>query len=603
MTQNRQKSKSGLEGALDQLDRVVDQLPELAGFRGWALRYANEIASDQSYRVIRFFHMVLTWLWNKLYDGIDVYNIEQVKELAKSNEIVYIPCHRSHIDYLLLSYVQYQHGLTPPHVAAGINLNLPIVGPLLRRGGAFFMRRSFSGDHLYKAVFDEYLHLMFTRGYSVEYFIEGGRSRTGRMLNPRTGMLSMTMRSFLRDDSRPMVLLPVYFGYERVIEAGTYMSELAGRDKKKESIFDIFKIFGVFKHSFGKVAVNFGEPVPLGPYLDEHLPGWVDPDTVPAAEFSDACIGLSRHLAGNINGAAVVKPVNLVATALLSTPRQIIEEGRLVAQLEILRDLAAGMPGYPSVVVTEMDGEAIIEEAVRVAGITRLAQPFGSVFTSSPELSVLLTWYRNNTAHLFAIPSLLARMVRIHRTLAEAQVIETCESLYAHLRSEYFLKWRPADIPDLCNLHIDRMVSLGLVIRGEGSISAPEPASEAFAALSDLGEIVEPTLERFYLVTSLLKESPNASEQSLEADAAAMARQLSAIFSINSPEFFERSLFSTFIGSLRGQCAIDTRDDSITLNEPIFHRIHRAAEMTLSPDVRYNVMQVVKQKSRLATAD
>lgn len=169
-----------------------------------ALAYANEIVSDQSYRVIRFFHVLLSWLWNKLYDGIEVHHIEQVKTLAQAHEIVYIPCHRSHIDYLLLSYVLYHNGLTPPHIAAGRNLNLPIAGSLLRRAGAFFMRRSFQGDSLYKAVFDEYLHLMFVRGYSVEYFIEGGRSRTGRTLVPRTGMLSMTMKSFQRDSSRPM---------------------------------------------------------------------------------------------------------------------------------------------------------------------------------------------------------------------------------------------------------------------------------------------------------------------------------------------------------------------------------------------------------------
>ena len=94
------------------------------------------------------------------------------------------------------------------------------------------MRRSFQDDALYKAVFDEYLHQMFTRGYSVEYFIEGGRSRTGRTLVPRTGMLSMTLSSFQRDSTKPIAFLPVYFGYERVIEASTYMGELTGKSKK-----------------------------------------------------------------------------------------------------------------------------------------------------------------------------------------------------------------------------------------------------------------------------------------------------------------------------------------------------------------------------------
>lgn len=567
-----------------------------------ALGYANEIASDQSYRVIRFFHLLLTWLWNKLYKGIEVHNIDKVKELARSSEIVYTPCHRSHIDYLLLSYVLYHNGLTPPHIAAGINLNLPIAGPLLRRAGAFFMRRSFSGDRLYKAVFDEYLHLMFTRGYSVEYFIEGGRSRTGRILSPRTGMLSMTMRSFQRDASRPLVLMPVYFGYERVIEASTYMGELAGREKKQESIFDIFKIFSVFKHAFGKVAVNFGEPVPMEQFLDSQLPGWTEPSTIPPPAFSDACVSLSHRLAANINGAAVVNPVNLVATALLSTTRQTIEKNRLLHQLNLLRNLTVQVPGYAETIVTAMDPEAMIVEAELIAGITHVKQPFGDIFVSPPALTVLLTWYRNNTVHLFSLPSLIARIVRSREDISDSLLIDACMLLYPYLRSEMFLKWHTVEVADICRFYIDRMTSLGILTNDQGCISTPAPASEAYAALSDIGEIIEPTLERFFLVTSLLSQGGDMTIKRIETDAAAIARQLSAIFSINSPEFFDRSLFSTFIGALRSQCAIETRDESVLLNDDVFARIHRASEVTLSPDIRYNVLQAIERRARLAVS-
>jgi glycerol-3-phosphate O-acyltransferase len=131
------------------------------------------------------------------------------------HEIVYVPCHRSHIDYLLLSYIIIRKGLTPPHIAAGANLNLPLVGSLLRRGGAFFLRRSFKGEPLYAAVFHEYLHLMLARGFPIEYFIEGGRSRSGRMLTPKAGILGMTVQSFIREHARPLLFVPVYIGYEK----------------------------------------------------------------------------------------------------------------------------------------------------------------------------------------------------------------------------------------------------------------------------------------------------------------------------------------------------------------------------------------------------
>ncbi|MBP8174531.1 MAG: 1-acyl-sn-glycerol-3-phosphate acyltransferase, partial [Aeromonadaceae bacterium] len=153
-----------------------------------ALEYLDEIGSDFSYRLIRLCDWVMGWLWNKLYRGITVRGAEEVRRLTRDgHEIIYIPCHRSHMDYLLLSYVIYHQGLMPPHIAAGINLNFWPAGPLFRYGGAFFMRRSFKGDKLYSTVFREYLNQLFVRGYAVEYFTEGGRSRTGRLLQPKTG--------------------------------------------------------------------------------------------------------------------------------------------------------------------------------------------------------------------------------------------------------------------------------------------------------------------------------------------------------------------------------------------------------------------------------
>ena len=144
-----------------------------------------------------------------------------------------MPCHRSHIDYLLLSYAIYYKGYAVPHVAAGINLNMPVLGRFIRKGGAFYIRRSFKGNTLYTMVFMKYLGLMMARGHSIEFFIEGGRSRTGRLLQPKTGMLSMTLRSYLRDPRRPVVFLPVYFGYERLVEGKTYIGELSGAGERE----------------------------------------------------------------------------------------------------------------------------------------------------------------------------------------------------------------------------------------------------------------------------------------------------------------------------------------------------------------------------------
>ena len=148
-----------------------------------AVKMIDEIAADFSYTLIRTGDRVLHWLWNRLYQGINVSHAENVRQLAQEgHEIVYAPCHRSHMDYLLLSYVLYRQGLVPPHIAAGINLNFFPAGFIFRHGGAFFIRRTFKGNKLYSTIFREYLAELFAKGYSVEYFSEGGRSRTGAFI-------------------------------------------------------------------------------------------------------------------------------------------------------------------------------------------------------------------------------------------------------------------------------------------------------------------------------------------------------------------------------------------------------------------------------------
>src|SRR5690606_18402775 len=215
--------------------------------RARARAYATEIAADHPHPVVRSMSFVLKGLWNQRSDGIDMHRFDTLRRAAPGHEVIYVPCHRSHVDYLLLSYQLLHNGVAIPHIGAGINLNLPVIGPILRRGSAFFLRRTFKGDPLYSTVFREYISQLFARGVSLEYFIEGGRSRTGRLLQPRGGMLSMTLRSFLRESRRPVVFQPVYIGYEKVMEGDAYIGELSGKPKEKESLLGFLRAFGVLR--------------------------------------------------------------------------------------------------------------------------------------------------------------------------------------------------------------------------------------------------------------------------------------------------------------------------------------------------------------------
>ncbi len=198
-------------------------------------------------------------------------------ELAKAapgKGLVYLPNHRSHVDYLLLSYLVHAQGLAPPHIAAGANLNFPVVGPLLRRGGAFFLRRSFKGEPLYAAVFREYLHAMLAKGFPIAYFIEGGRSRSGRTLAPKGGLLGMTVESFMREHPRPLLLVPVYFSYEKLLEGRTLVAELEGQPKEGESLGALVRVARNLRREYGSVHVNFGAPLSIDQFLDREAPDW-----------------------------------------------------------------------------------------------------------------------------------------------------------------------------------------------------------------------------------------------------------------------------------------------------------------------------------------
>src|SRR5688572_22592022 len=342
--------------------------------------YVAEIAANYSHIFVAFMAKGLSWFWTRLYDGVELHHVEQLQRIIDGNEVIYVPCHRSHIDYLLLSYVIYYKGYAIPHIAAGVNLNMAGVGRFLRRGGAFFMRRSFKGNALYTMVFMKYLGLMMARGHAIEYFIEGGRSRTGRLLQPKTGMLSMTVRSYLRDPRRPIVFLPVYFGYERLVEGKTYIGELSGKAKEKETVLGMLRTLPALRKHFGKVHVSFGEPLRLDDVLDKHVPdrqrGVPERDERPA--WLGAAIGdLATRIMTNINSAAAATPINMLALALLATPKQSMIESDLARQLELYTSLLRQMPYSPLVTITELDGASMIKHGERMGVLERLAHPLG----------------------------------------------------------------------------------------------------------------------------------------------------------------------------------------------------------------------------------
>ncbi|QZX84439.1 glycerol-3-phosphate 1-O-acyltransferase PlsB [Metapseudomonas otitidis] len=567
-----------------------------------ALKYGNEIASDFAYTAIRFLEVVLSWFWNKLYEGIKVNHIEGVQDIAQGHEVIYVPCHRSHIDYLLLSYLLFRNGLTPPHIAAGINLNMPVIGGLLRRGGAFFMRRTFKGNPLYTSVFNEYLHTLFSRGFPVEYFVEGGRSRTGRMLHPKTGMLAITLRSFLRSSRLPIVFVPVYIGYERVLEGRTYLGELRGASKKKESIFDIFKVIGALKLRFGSVAVNFGEPIKLAEFLDQQQPDWRAQELGPQfrpAWLNDTTNRLAVRIARHLNDAAAINPVNLVALALLSTSRLALDERALTRVLDLYLALLRAVPYSPHATLPEGNGQALIQYVQSMDLLAEQKDALGKILYLDEQNAVLMTYYRNNVLHIFALPGLLASFFQSSGRSSREQILRYTRALYPYLQAELFIRWNLDELDAVVDQWLAAFVEQGLLKVENDVYVRPAPSSRQFVLLTLMSRAIAQTLQRFYMAIALLL---NAGQNQLTAEelenlCTVMAQRLSILHGLNAPEFFDKTLFRHFIQTLLDQRVL-RQDEAgkLSYHPELGDLAEGAAKRVLTAEIRLSIRQVALER-------
>lgn len=520
-----------------------------------AHKMADEIAANFDLRAIRFLDIVLSWVWRKIFAGLNVRNTARLREAAQHYHLVYVPSHRSHLDYLLISYVLFSQGLVPPHIAAGVNLNFWPVGGILRRGGAFYLRRSFSGQKLYVAVFKAYMDVLLARGYSVEFYPEGGRSRTGRLLPPKRGMMAMVVEGFLRQPSRAAAFVPVYVGYDKLVESGSYLKELRGKAKKNESAGQLFEARKIFKSSYGQPHVSFGEPIILNEFLNRIQPDWRRLrdegrfDWVNHAVDELALLNMER-----INQAVVVNPIGLVATILLSSPQHALAKIQLLEQIDRFRSFLQAVPYSQDMVLPEGDASEIFEQAARTAGLSSIDHPWGDLITVSGDQGVLLTYYRNSIMHILALPSLVARNFRHSETLSRRDLIDRCARLYPFLKRELFIHYSLDEVEAVLGSIVDAMVEQGLLrASAEDLLSRPSIGSSSYSVLIGLGRILRETFER-YTITSLMlvrdiSESP-APRSAVEKHAIHMAHRLAILSGRMAPEYHDKNLFRQYLDSL-----------------------------------------------------
>lgn len=430
----REERRSELEG---QLGSVAEQWTD------------GMICKMDSRYFIRGAYYLATQLLTRAYhQGIhinseEVLRLRRVAEEAaeKGQSIIFLPCHRSHVDYVSLQVICYRLGLALPTVVAGDNLNFPGVGYFLQHAGAMWIRRSFGDDQLYQTLVQSYIDTLLQNGHNLECFIEGGRSRTGKLLQPKFGILSFVLDSVLAGSVEDCIICPVSTQYDKVIEVDSYVSELLGQPKSKEGLRSFLSATNVLSLKLGRVDMRFHEPWSLKGFITEQKTRLIKQPSDVEATY-DATLRrrllttLGYRVLKEINDVSVVMPTALVGTILLTLRGRGVGKSELVRRVNWLSDRVRAQNGRLAHFATN-NTAAIVDRALEVLGPKLVGRVEGlPEETYFAEDRFQLSFYRNMTIHLFVSQALVCAALYLKVKLGGGE--DTQRISYASLR-EYVL--------------------------------------------------------------------------------------------------------------------------------------------------------------------
>ncbi|MFH0800508.1 MAG: 1-acyl-sn-glycerol-3-phosphate acyltransferase [Pseudomonadota bacterium] len=511
--------------------------------RDLAARYIREIAADVDYTYIELLDKLLAHVFSRLYDSfnVDTEGLMKAKELHSKGPIVFVPNHKSHVDYLLLSYILYHNGMTVPHIAAGINLRFWPVGGIFRHCGAYFIRRAFRGNDLYRAVLATYLKVLLREGYSQEFFIEGGRSRTGKLCRPRMGMLSMLHEAAREGGVANLHFVPVSITYDRVIEQKSYMRELEGEKKEEEGaghLLGLTKFLRRQRHRYGSIYVRFGEAVPAAQDISN----------------ASAVADVAQEICLRINRNAVATPAAVAAAAMLAPARRGITIGEIKRNWDAVLAYLSGKGVDISERIKSSPDTALDEALAQLAGTRLLSvrrdsvEPFVSV---GEERRVPIAFFRNGVVHFLATIGVTSHLIarrgaagcREHEIVAE---FEICRRLLAH---EFSFATR-GPVEEHVKGAIDYLVARNAVARADGSIVRLAPGGEWTCAL--FASQIRPFAETLWIALRHASEKMNAAvdERTLVSEMMRTGHDLLLLEQVKYREAITKAAFENALRAL-----------------------------------------------------
>lgn len=405
-----------------------------------ALKCLKEIAADFSLNYIKSMEKMLDAALPRLYDGINFNEGDvNLEELTKQGSVVLVPNHQSHADYLAINYQVFKKYGFPVYIAGGINLNIFPIGTMFRKSGCFFIRRSFSNDITYKLTLEAYLYYLLKEKKPIEFFFEGGRSRTGKLLPPRYGLYQMLIEAHnvLSDqgEKTPLIFLPVSIVHEYVPEQKSLARELSGGKKKKESTGQLFGLFKLFAYQFGSVHINLGKPI--------------DMVKEPAEKLKKQTQNLAFKCFREVGRNMMVTPTSLLALVLLDEPQgallwsDIIAKAKAVIthckKFDIPVTSSLDCENFEAALGRAMDilvGNKKIELIGRNDGTSH---PFYSI---KEESRTEILYFKNTILHHFLVPWVITG-AWINMFNGRINTVEDLKSFFlaqrAQLKQEFYL--------------------------------------------------------------------------------------------------------------------------------------------------------------------
>ncbi len=386
-----------------------------------ANEHLDEMAARYNPSIISFAAKTVGWIIRIMFDGVtlDTEGLNRIKAASQKGPLVFIPCHKSHIDYLILSYLLHLNNMPCPMVAAGKNLSFWPMGPLFRGCGAFFIRRSFKGAVLYSKVFSEYILKLLEDGFNIEFFIEGGRSRTGKLILPKLGLLSILLDSFKQGACKDLIFIPIYVGYDRVLEEGAYLHELEGGQKKPESFMQVLKARKLLKKRYGRIYINFHEPISLNGLQTQN--GLAIRDMT-SKQTNELCRNLGFRILNAIDSVSVVTPHALAAGALLNLTQKRFSFDDLSNDIEIYMSyLYASGAKLADTLMMDPAGaiQQVLDAYVHRKFVERFSGESSGTFSRTEYKVVvgkrpILEYYKNNCITFF-VPAVFTALTILDR--------------------------------------------------------------------------------------------------------------------------------------------------------------------------------------------